>query len=247
VVVDRQFADPGLAALYDVLHPGDQRGDFAFYLPLVLSSSSVLDVGCGTGELLRRARAAGHAGRLCGLDPAEAMLDQARTRPDIEWVHGDLGSVAWDREFELVVMTGHAFQVLVEDHEIQASLSTIRAALTEGGRFAFETRNPLDRAWERWAPDHAVEVIGPGGLQLRMAHEVETPIEEDLVSFTTTFTSPAWDRPRQSHSTLRFLHADSVASFVAGAGLVIEEQFGDWDRQPLTSASPEIITIATRG
>jgi SAM-dependent methyltransferase len=245
-MVDRQFADPGLAALYDALHPGEQRDDFAFYLPLVLSSASVLDVGCGTGELLRRARAAGHTGRLCGLDPAEAMLDQARTRPDIDWVCDDLG-VAWDREFELVVMTGHAFQVLLEDREIRASLTTVRAALTEGGRFAFETRNPLDRAWERWTPDYAVQVVGPGGVELRMAHEVETPVEGDLVSFTTTFTSPAWDRPQQSRSTLRFLDADSVASFVVDAGLAIDEQFGDWDRRPLISTCPEIITIARRG
>jgi hypothetical protein len=45
-------------------------------------------------------------------------------------------------------------------------------------------------------------------------------------------------------STLRFLDADSVSWFLSDAGLAIEEQFGDWDRQPLTDASPEIITIA---
>ena len=43
------------------------------------------------------------------------MLEQARKRYDVEWVHGDLSSVDWDREFDLIVMTGHAFQVLVED------------------------------------------------------------------------------------------------------------------------------------
>ena len=221
------------------------RPDFGFYLPLVMSAGTVLDVGCGTGELLRLARQTGHTGRLCGLDPADAMLDQARTRSDIEWILGDLASVDWDQEFDLVVMTGHAFQVFVEDDELRASLAAIRSVLTEDGRFAFETRNPLVRAWEGWT-HNAVEVVSAAGAVVRMAHEVETPVDGNIVSFTTTFTSPSWDRPQVSRSTLRFLDADSLSSFLSDAGLAIEEQFGDWDRQPLTDTSPEIITIASR-
>ena len=79
-----------------------------------------------------------------------------------------------------------------------------------------------------------------------MAREVESPVAGDLVSFTHTFTSPGWDRPQVSRSTLRFLDADALSSFLSDAGLAIEEQFGDWDRQPLTGTSPEIITIARR-
>ena len=229
-----------------MLHPWERRGDFGFYLPLVMSAETVLDVGCGTGELLRLARQAGHTGRLFGLDPAAAMLDQARTHSDIEWILGDLASVDWDREFDLVVMTGHAFQVLIEDNQLRASLAVIRSVLSWDGRFAFETRNPLVRAWEGWTPDNAVEVVDAAGAVLRMAHEVETPVGGDIVSFTVTFTSSNWDRPQVSRSTLRFLDADSLASFLSDAGLVIEEQFGDWDRQPLTDTSPEIITIARR-
>ena len=112
-MVDYLFSEPRLAELYDAFCAG--REDFGFYLPLVMSAKSVLDVGCGTGELLRLAREAGHTGRLCGLDPAEAMLEQARKRRDIDWVHGDLASVDWRREFDLIVMTGHAFQVFVEE------------------------------------------------------------------------------------------------------------------------------------
>ena len=247
MVVDRLFSEPSLAGLYDVFCAWERRGDFSFYLPLVMSADAVLDVGCGTGALLRRASQAGHTGRLCGLDPADAMLDQARTRSDIEWILGDLASVDWLQEFDLVVMTGHAFQVFIEDDQLRASLAVIRSVLTEDGRFAFETRNPLVRAWEGWTPDSAVEVVGAAGTVVRMAHEVETPVDGNVVSFTITFTSRNWDRPQVSRSTLRFLDADSLSSFLSDAGLAIEEQFGDWNRQPLTDASPEIITIARRG
>lgn len=245
-MVDRQFADAGLAALYDLFCPWKRRGDFDFYLPLVMSAESVLDVGCGTGALLHGARAAGHTGRLCGLDPAGGMLAQARKRSDIEWVLGDLASVAWEREFDLVVMTGHAFQVFVSDDELRASLAVIRSALTEDGRFAFETRNPLVRAWEGWTPDNAAEVIDAAGVVVRVTHQVETPVAGDIVSFTSTYASSTWDRPQVSRSTLRFLAADSLSAFLSDAGLAIEVQFGGWDRQPLTDTSPEIITIAKR-
>jgi SAM-dependent methyltransferase len=243
LVVDRLFSDPGLAALYDVFSPWEQRDDFGFYLPLVMSAQAVLDIGCGTGALLHRARETGHTGRLCGLDPATGMLEQARKRADIEWVLGDLASVAWNQEFDLVIMTGHAFQVLTGDDELRASLAAIRSALTGDGRFVFETRNPSARAWERWTPEHAVDVTAPTGAVVRMAHEVETPVEGDLVRFTTTYTSREWDRPRLSRSTLRFLDAGSLSTFLSGAGLAIEEQYGDWTGSRLTDTSPEIITV----
>jgi len=73
---------------------------------------------------------------------------------------------------------------------------------------------------------------------------VETPVDGDIVSFTITFTSPGWTPPQVSRSTLRFLDADSLSSFLSDAGLAIDAQFGDWDRQPLADTSPEIITIA---
>jgi SAM-dependent methyltransferase len=245
-MADRLFSDADLAALYDVFNPWERRNDLEFYLPLVMSARAVLDVGCGTGTLLHRARESGHTGRLCGLDPAVGMLEQARTRLDIEWILGDLTSVRWNREFDLVVMSGHAFQVFVEDDALRVSLAAIRVALTDDGRFAFETRNPLVREWERWTVAKPVEVTDAAGTEVRMTREVETPVDGNLISFTHTFTSSKWDRPQVSRSTLRFLDGDSLCLFLSDAGLAIDEQFGDWDLQPLTDTSPEIITIARR-
>ncbi|MDG9704187.1 trans-aconitate 2-methyltransferase [Streptomyces sp. DH37] len=250
-MVDRAYSDPVLAALYDALNPWGPGDDF--HLGLVMSAASVLDVGCGTGALLRRARAAGHGGRLCGLDPAAAMLARAREaaareRVDVEWVLGDLGSASWEREFELVVMTGHAFQVLLGDEEVRTALAAVRSALADGGRFAFETRNPAARPWERWTPEHAVEVADGAGATVRVAHRVEEPVEGDAggtggtVRFTTTFTGPGWER--DSRSELRFPDMEALDGFLSGAGLTVVERYGDWGRGPLTAASPEIVTVA---
>ena|ERR1700733_12459543 len=241
---DHLFSDARLAALYDLF--SKKRPDFRFYLPLVMSAKCVLDVGCGTGQLLHLAREAGHTGRLCGLDPAAGMLEQARRRSDIEWILGDLASVEWSREFDLVVMTGHAFQVLVEDESIRSALAAIRSALTDDGHFAFETRNPLIREWENWTPAKSAEVTDPSGARVRVVRNVRLPVEGDRVSFSHTFTSPDWDGPQVSHSTLRFLGVETLALFLSQAGLRVDEQFGDWDRRLFTAQSPEIITIASR-
>ena len=77
------------------------------------------------------------------------MLAQARKRPDIEWILGDLASVPWDGEFDLVVMTGHPFL------PSRCSLRTMSCA--------FETRNPLARSWEAWTPENAVKTSGAEG------------------------------------------------------------------------------------
>ena len=243
-MVDLLFSDARLAALYDAWCPRPQRTDFDFYLPMVMAAEAVLDVGCGTGTMLHEARQAGHAGRLCGLDPADGMLAQARRRADIEWIRGDLASVDLPRGFDLVVMTGHAFQVLVEDDEISGALAAIGAALTRDGRFAFETRNPAARAWDDWTSDNAVEIADERGAMVRITTRVEAAFDGRTVSFSHTFTCPGWDRPEISRSTLRFLPAEILSAFLAEAGLAIDQQFGDWDRQSLTPKSPEIITIA---
>lgn len=239
---DRLFSDARLAALYDGFCA--ERPDFAFYLPLVMSARSVLDIGCGTGGLLKLARANGHDGLLCGIDPAAGMIAVARQRDDIDWLLGTLDDLDGARRFDLIVMTGHALLVFVEDDAIRAMLRAVRGALNDGGRFAFETRNPNARAWEGWTPQSASVATFPDGLAVRMVRELTRRVTGDTVSFRHVFTSPQWREPEVSHSTLRFLSRDRLSDFLAGVGLAVETQYGDWDGSPVSDTSPEIITLA---
>ncbi len=234
------YSDADAAELYDLLNPWGKSDDF--YLSFVMDAGSVLDVGCGTGGLLAKARAEGHTGPLAGIDPDAAMLERARRRvPDVEWVEGKAADIAWVGEFELAVMASNAFQFLVTD--LEESLQRIRAALVDRGRFVFGTRNPEVREWESWNPSNPYDVVDHNGRELRMIYHVET-VEGDVVTFTET-TALRDDTPlRTDRASLNFLGVDTLNAVLTTAGFAVEAQYGDWSRGPLTSASEDIITVA---
>jgi SAM-dependent methyltransferase len=239
------YSDAAAAALYDLLSPWDgaRYPSDAFYDRLVMAADSVLDVGCGSGAMLCQARDRGHRGRLAGLDPDQAALDQARRRTDVEWVAGVAAQACWDGEFGLVTMVSHAFQCLVDDDELRASLAAIRTALRADGKFAFETRHPQARAWERWHPANATSVVDGSGRALRVSHQAGS-LAGDVVRLSEIIADADGTVLRVDRCRLRFLGVAALNEFLSEAGLAIEAQYGDWDLGPVTEASTEIITIA---
>jgi hypothetical protein len=142
-------------------------------------------------------------------------------------------------------MTGHAFQCLVTDAELRASLAAVRAALREGGRFAFETRHPQARAWQSWNPSNASDVLDTAGRALRVWHQVES-VAGDVVTVLETTARQDGTVLRVDRASLRFLDPATLDAFLADAGFEVEARHGDWNGAPLDEASREIITIARR-
>jgi 2-polyprenyl-3-methyl-5-hydroxy-6-metoxy-1,4-benzoquinol methylase len=237
---DLSYEDPRLAEIYDLDNPWGQDTDF--YLALAQPGlCCVLDLGCGTGTLCCALAQSGH--QVTGVDPAGPMLAIAATKPHaekVEWIQSRAQDYRSEHRFDLIVMMGHVFQILLTDEEVLAVLSTIRRHLKPGGKAAFETRNPsLDWAsvWETHVP--VVHTL-PNG-QVRETLQVTSEFGE-LISFQQEFAFS--EVTLTSSTTLRFISRTRIEELIAQSGLITREVFGDWDRSPFEpEQSPEMIFV----
>jgi SAM-dependent methyltransferase len=239
---DRLYGEPELAQFYDL--ENGWGADLEYCLGLASKATSVLDLGCGTGMFLARAAAARKA---VGVDPAAAMLAIARRRPGgdrVTWVEADARTVRLDRRFDLVVLTGHAFQVFLTDDDQRAVLATIVAHLGPGGRFVFDTRNPAAEAWRAWTPAQSQRrfkhpALGPVEAWNDAAYDSETGI----VTYQTHYRITASGRRLSASSRIRFTPRAELAGCLRVAGLAIDAWLGDWSGSAYVSGSPEIIPV----
>jgi SAM-dependent methyltransferase len=237
------YSDPRLTAVYDPLNPTISGLDF-FRDLAGESPKTILEMGCGTGRLACDLAACGHL--VTGADPAAAMLDVARHRPGgdkVRWVEADAAGLSVGTRYDLIIMTGHAFQVLLDDREVRAALGNFRRRLAPSGRLAFETRNPDVREWDSWIPEETREQVEVPGLGRVEVHYDIAAEEGQLVTFETHFRFAADDIVVAPH-TLRFMGQAELASFLADAGFTKVDWYGDWNRSTYTPMSPEIIAVA---
>lgn len=239
---DALFAEPTLASIYDLLD-SPERPDLAPYLAMAgeFDAHSLIDLGCGTGELACRFAALGHD--IVGIDPAAASLDVARRKPHadrVRWIHGDAAQLS-GLQADLITMTGNAAQVFVSDEEWMATLRACFAALRPGGRFVFEARNPAREAWKGWNREQTYETIESSEFGLIETWNDLTAVALPLVSFRHTFVFRSTGQTLTSDSTLRFRSQSEIADALSQAGLAVESVRDAPDRPGL-----EFVFVARR-
>jgi len=243
--VDDIFADESLARLYDAFNPWGPGDDF--YLALARQTGGpVLDLGCGTGMLA--ARIAQEISPVVGADPAKGMLQVARGRPGaerVEWIEADAKTLDLGRRFNLIYLTGHAFQVFLNDADALAVLRAASRHLLADGSIAFDTRNPAARAWRAWTPQESCEIAQVPGVG-RVEESVDTKFDEATGIADITHRYKFLDQGSESigRSRIRFTTFDQLAALMKDAGLVIRSCYGWWDRRPFAPDSKEIIVVA---
>ena len=243
--VDDAFARHDMAVLYDAFNSHGLDKDF--YLGLASGPCRVLDIGCGTGSIGLALANLGHS--VTGLDPAPGMLAVARgkdTANRVRWIEGNVldPALSLDEMFDLVILTGHVFQVFLDDAETLSMLDFARRHLAPEGRLVFESRNPLARAWERWTEAETREVRDVDGIgPVEVFYQVKA-VEGEHVTFDAVFTLLDTGEKRVSESRLRFAERETIGRLLTEAGFSSIVWLGDFDSGPSSDTSPEIIPIA---
>jgi SAM-dependent methyltransferase len=102
---------------------------------------SVLDVGCGEGQISRLAASLGGIERIVGVDPTWAQITVAQARAGgSAYARGEASSIPFaDNAFDAVVAC------LVFEHivAVDAAIAEVARVLRPGGQFAFFLNHPL--------------------------------------------------------------------------------------------------------
>ena len=244
--IDEVFEDSLFASLYDHFNAWDVCD--AFYHRLAVEAGGrVLDLGCGTGLLACRIAEEGLA--VTGADPAEGMLRVARSRPGAErvsWIKAEGQTLRLPLRFNLIYMTGHAFQALLTDDDAIAVLRTAHDHLTDDGRFAFESRNPARKPWLSWTPDRRRAVATTDHGRVEEFFDTAAHPDTGVVDLAHHYRFADTDKAIVGHSRIRFVDLDHLTRLLTAANLVPVAWYGDWDRTPLNATSREFIVVTRR-
>ena len=226
------------------LHTDNGWGDDTRYCHrLAQQSHSVLDLGCGTGLL---AASLGGTSEVWGVDPAAAMLDMARSRnggSSVTWVEADARTIRLGRRFDLVLMTGHAFQCFLTDADMRAVCETIAAHLAPGGIFIFDSRNPTRTEWTEWGPDASRRHFDlPPHGRIEAWNDARHDPQTGIVTYDTFYRNVA-GRLWTTSARIRFAPQEVIAACLDQAGLRVDRWLGDWQGSEWTVRSDEIIPM----
>jgi SAM-dependent methyltransferase len=240
------YNQPELANLYDDENAWDASDDFYLDLARRVGAKTLLDLGCGTGTLTRCIVNA-IDGSGVGIDPAQPMLDVARrkTRNEkVEWLHGDARSVRLGRRFDLIIMTGHAFQAVLTEADQIALFRTVAAHLGPNGRFAFNSRNPAAQEWLDWVPGSSNRVVDTAAYGAVEIWNEATMNPDRILDLVEHYRILANGRQLRSDTRLRFSAPEELWDGMMAAGLAVEHCYGGWDRSAFTPDAREIIVVA---
>ena len=222
-MADELFENPRLAGIYDPFEP--DRSDLEAYASIVdeFGARSVLDVGCGTGTFACRLAARGI--EVIGLDPAEASLKVAQTKPwsdRVKWIHGtalNLPPVTVD----LATMTANVAQVFLTDEEWKETLLAVRTVLRPGRRLVFEMRNPKAQAWLKWNRENTYKRVDIPNCGVVEGWVDVTSVQNSFVSFRCTYIFESDGAVITSDSTLRFRSREEITNSLRDVGMSLDE------------------------
>jgi SAM-dependent methyltransferase len=183
----------GNAVYYDL--DADPLGDVPFYLRNVDRSTSVLELGCGTGRVL--IPLAAHCKEIVGVDYSAGMIEHCRVKlsesdqnvANVTLTVGDITRLDLGRRFDLIIAPYRVMQALETDDEVAGFFGVIRKHLAPGGACILNVFNPkfdkeeMKRCWCNPGEQFRWEKVLSDGTRVVHSEWYERMDKEKLVLF----------------------------------------------------------------
>ena len=249
------------AELYDLSVP-DWDGEIDFYREYAMDvrnrGLSVLEVACGTGRVTLRL--AHEEVNVVGADRDEEMLKVARQKSEgvscVGWVRADMRFLDLGQTFGLIILPGHSFQFMCTAEDQVQALESFKRHLAPGGRLIIH----LDHQSVDWLGDLTRDLGG----QFKPVKEVIHPQTGHLMRKSNAWTYERstqtarvvtrWEEVGEDGSILQTWEREPMAlhcvfpfemeHLLARTGFTNRVVYGDFFKNPLQEASPEMIWLA---
>lgn len=245
-----------LPELYDLEH-GAFSDDLDLYMQLAtVIGDPILELGCGTGRLLRPLANAGC--RVTGVDRSQPMLDRARAmltsdalRQRVTLFEGDMtdAAVAPGGPFGLVIFSLNGLMHLSMPREQRRALEAAHAALDPRGMLVIDVLNPNaellatfdgrvvhEGHWER--PDRVSIDRFSSRTHVAAEQRIETELWFDVLE-----QSGALRRVRTGFA-MRYLVPSELELLLELTGFVEWKLYGTYDLERYQDGSERLIVTA---
>ncbi|MBN1200882.1 MAG: methyltransferase domain-containing protein [Anaerolineae bacterium] len=207
----------------------------------------VLDLACGFGRIANRLALLGH--NVTGVEYQAGFLEIARSdarrndllRPQprgwVEYVQGDMRTIAYHETFDRAIMMFNSFGYFTDEENLRV-LRNIARALKPGGLLGFDIAN-RDGVLNDFHPHYVSEKDG-SLLINRFSFDVLTGrLRNDRIVIRN---GERRDRP----FSIRLYSVTEMRGLLAEAGLELGEVYAEWDGSPLMIDSPAMVLVARK-
>lgn len=246
-----------LARFYDLLH-ADLTEDVAFVAALAQDlGGRVLELGCGTGRLLRPLAEAGC--RVTGVDNSAEMLAIAHTHlaahvrvQTVKLIQTDMTRLSLpDAVFDLAVLSYNTVLHLTAP-QLQTTLRRVHSVIRPNGVLLIDTINPVLLAEWPDQPEPSLETtfIEPasGATVTQWSSNRAVPGEQ-AVTVTWRFDVDAGDDSAEqirSTVTYHYQYAHEWQLLLLNAGWQLRDVWGEYDQTPYDEDTPRLLLLARR-
>ncbi|MBX7257539.1 MAG: class I SAM-dependent methyltransferase [Candidatus Hydrogenedentes bacterium] len=215
------------------------EAQFAARMLALREADSLLDIGCGSGRhLIHLCDVCGHCS---GLDYSPDLLAEAREQlgHNVLLVRADMRAIPFDATFDVVVNFFTSFGYFFAEEDNLKVIRELVRVLKPGGRYFIDYMNAK----------HARSTLKPSSSRTSEGYEIRETRWIDLalrrVNKSTRVLKDGMEVEHTSES-VRLYEQEEFVSMLRGAGLSVDQCYGNYAGAPLSDDQPRMIVIGKK-